>query len=91
VPGGLGGEPLSPGAQLFQRKCASCHALDKRLVGPSLSEAATAYRGDPDGIVAWTVQPGRNRMDYPPMPAQELPEADLRLIAGYILEATGNE
>ena len=91
MPGGLGGEPLTPGAQLFQRKCASCHAMDKRLVGPPLTETAKTYKGNPEGIVAWALNPGRKRADYPPMPAQEMPAADLRLVAEHILKATGNE
>ena len=91
IPGGLGGKPLSPGEQLFQRKCASCHARDKRLVGPPLIEAVVPYVGNPEGIVAWALKPGRRRLDYPVMPAQELPRDDLNLIAGYILETTGKQ
>lgn len=91
MPGGLGGKPLSPGAQLFQRKCASCHALDKKLVGPPLIETAAAYAKNPEGIVEWALNPGRKRPDYPQMPAQEMPREDLMLIAAYILEVTGNQ
>ena len=89
VPGGLGGKPLSVGAQLFQTRCASCHALDKRLVGPPLVEAARSYAGNPGGIAAWALAPGRKRTDYPPMPPQDLPRDDLLQIAEYILETTG--
>ena len=91
MPGGLGGAPLSPGARLFQRKCSSCHALDKRLVGPPLAETAALYPGNPAGIVAWSLNPGKRRPDYPQMPVQEIPREDLTLIADYILETTGNQ
>lgn len=91
MPGGLGGRPVSPGELLYQRKCTSCHAMDRRLVGPPLTEAVLPYVGNPEGIVAWTLKPGRRRMDYPVMPAQEMPEADLMLVANYILEVTGNQ
>jgi len=90
IPGGLGGKPLSVGAQLFQTRCASCHAMDSRLVGPPMVEAAQSYSGNPEGIVAWAVAPGRKRADYPPMPPQDLPREDLLQIADYILETTGN-
>ena len=90
MPAGLGGKPLSVGAQLFQRKCASCHALDTRLVGPPLVEAARNYAGNPEGIILWALKPGRNRTDYPPMPAQEMARDDLLQIASHILKTTGN-
>lgn len=90
IPGGLGGKPLSVGAQLFQTRCASCHAMDSRLVGPPLVEAAQIYAGNPGGIVAWALAPGRRRADYPPMPPQDLPRDDLLQIAQYILETTGS-
>ena len=86
IPGGLGGEPLSPGAQLYQQRCTSCHALDKRLVGPPLVEMVSQYKGNPEGIVAWALKPGRKRMDYPAMPAQNLPREDLLKIANHMLE-----
>ncbi len=86
IPGGLGGEALAPGEAMFRKVCSSCHAMDQRLVGPPLTEIVAAYPGDSPGIVAWARAPGRKRMDYPAMPAQNLPEDDLRAIAEYILE-----
>jgi cytochrome c len=72
--------------QLFA-SCAACHAPDTRLVGPPLREVAALYAGNPDGIVAWSMAPGKKRADYPPMPAMNhLGEEKLRLIAEYILE-----
>jgi len=40
--------------------------------------------------MAWARAPGRKRPDYPAMPPQDVPEADLRLIAEHILQVTGN-
>ncbi len=91
MPGGLGGETLSPGARLFGQRCASCHAFDKRLVGPPLNEAAKLYKGNPQGIVKWALNPGRRRSDYPAMPAQQVPAADLLQIANYILDTAGQQ
>jgi len=36
------------------------------------------------------LKPGRNRTDYPPMPAQEMARDDLLQIASHILKTTGN-
>jgi cytochrome c len=90
VPGGLGGRQVSPGKQAFQRRCSACHAVDSRLVGPSIFEAVEPYAGDAAGIVAWTLNPGRRRMDFPPMPRQNVPRDELQLIAKYMLETAGN-
>jgi cytochrome c len=87
IPGGLEGEALPPGAMLFRRACSSCHAKEGRLVGPPLAEIAPLYAGDPEGIVAWAKKPGRKRLEYPAMPAQNLPDEDLRAIAEFILES----
>ncbi len=85
IPGGPGGEPLGPGAQLYQQRCTICHALDKRLVGPPLVEMASQYMGNPEGIVAWVLEPGRKGKDYPAMPPQRLPREDLLKIAKHML------
>ena len=89
IPGGLGGRAESAGAALFRQTCGSCHALDRRLVGPPLVEVAKLYAGNPGGIVTWALSPGKKRPDYPQMPAQTLSRADLTQIAGFILEAGG--
>jgi cytochrome c len=60
--------------------------MDSRLVGPALKEAAALYRGNPEGIVTWALQPGRRRPDYPPMPPQQVPRDELLQIANYIVD-----
>lgn len=74
------------GETLFAN-CAACHARDKVLVGPPLTEIAQIYRGNPDGIVTWAKGPGKKRANFPQMPNMgHLGEANLRKIAGYMLE-----
>ncbi len=85
IPGGLGGEALSPGAAVFRKVCASCHDRDSRLVGPPIVEIAEIYQGNPQGIIAWTKEPGKKRPDYPVMPPQNLSEEDLKAVAEYLL------
>ncbi|AGH94868.1 c-type cytochrome [Pseudobdellovibrio exovorus] len=76
---------LERGKQL-SHACFACHGLDTRLVGPPLKEIAKIYTGNPDGIVAWTKAPGKKRPDYPQMPPMPLPDAELKIIAEYILK-----
>jgi cytochrome c len=73
---------------LFESTCGSCHAVDRVLVGPPLSEIARLYDGRADGIVTWARAPGKKRDGFPQMPAfDKLPEAKLARIARYMLEA----
>lgn len=74
------------GQRVFESTCAACHAQDRTLVGPSLVEIASEYPADPDGIASWTRQPGRKRLDMPPMPAFRLGDETLRAVADYMLE-----
>lgn len=77
------------GESLFAN-CAACHAKDKVLVGPPLTEIAQVYKGNPDGIVTWAKGPGKKRPAMPPMPAMgHLGEANLRKIAEYMLSTGG--
>lgn len=89
IPGGLGGRAESVGAALFRQTCGSCHAIDRRLVGPPLTEVARLYAGNAEGIVTWALSPGKKRPDYPQMPAQSLPRTDLAQIATFILQTGG--
>ena len=78
----------SPGKPLFQSNCSGCHAVDRKVVGPSLVEIAQIYAGSPDGIVAWAKAPGKKRADFPQMPPFAIVgDAKLHDIAAYMLEA----
>jgi cytochrome c len=79
------------GKALFGTICATCHALDKVLAAPALTEVASLYKDNPQGIVTWAKAPGRKRPQFAPMPAMgHVGEEKLTAIAQYILEATGN-
>ena len=74
------------GAQIFIN-CAACHAPNVKLVGPSLTEIAKIYAGNPAGIVAWATAPGKKRLDMPQMPPfAHLGAENLRKVADYMLE-----
>ncbi len=74
-------------AELFGSYCGGCHAVDRRLVGPPLTEIAQIYAGNPDGIVAWARAPGKKRADAPQMPSMAAAgDRDLRIIAEYMLK-----
>jgi cytochrome c len=80
----LAAGPVGP--TVFKTTCSSCHAVDRVLVGPSLQEIASLYRDKPEGIVAWTMNPGRKRTDMPQMPAFALDADVLRKVGRHMIE-----
>lgn len=90
----------SKGEQLFKQNCASCHALDRDLVGPALH--GVAQRGpwaeDKNNLKKWiknsasfisTNAYAKNlKAKYgTPMPAQtQLSDADVEELIGYITQ-----
>lgn len=90
---GLGaGEAMASGptGKSVFRNCAACHAVDKVLAGPALTEVYSIYADNPDGIITWAMAPGKKRDQFAPMPSfAHLGEDQLRLVAEYILEIAG--
>ena len=80
----------SPGQVVFQTNCAGCHGVDKKVVGPPLTEIATIYSNNPGGIVTWARAPGKKRPEAPQMPPfASIGDAKLKAVAEYMLEAGG--
>ena len=77
------------GKALFNNKCASCHAIDKKLVGPSYQDVAKKYGGQKDAAanLAKSIKAGGSGKWGPvPMPAQAaLSDADALTLATWIL------
>jgi cytochrome c len=88
------GEALETGptGKSVFKNCAACHAVDKVLAGPALTEVYDLYKDNPDGIVAWAKNPGRKRDEFAPMPAfAHLGDEKLNLVADYILELVSDK
>jgi len=74
---------------LSANACNGCHALDKRVVGPSFREVAAKYAGDRDALarLASKIRAGGQgawgQVPMPPNPG--LPEAELQRIAAWVL------
>lgn len=81
----VGADPMQRGASLFASNCGGCHTVDLQLVGPSLREVASIYGDDVAAVMRWVRAPGRKRPGAPQMPAFNLPAADLRALATYVL------
>lgn len=54
-----------------QKTCMSCHALDRKMVGPAYQDVATRYAGQPDAVARMTqviMQGSRGNWGPVPMP-----------------------
>ena len=71
------------------KNCMACHAVDKKLVGPSYKDVAAKYAGQKDAVdkLALKVMKGGSGVWGPvPMPANtQVNEADAKKLAAWVL------
>ena len=72
-----------------QNACMGCHAVDKKIVGPSFQAVAKKYASDP-GAIAFLknkiIKGGSGSWGVVPMPANvKLSDADVSLLTSWIL------
>jgi cytochrome c len=78
-------------ADLARRKaCLSCHAVDRKIVGPAFKDIAAKYHGQP-GIEARLMEKLRKGSSgvwgsIPMPPSPDLPEADARALVQWVLD-----
>ena len=76
-------------ALLKKNNCMACHAVDKKLVGPSYKDVANKYRGQSDAAdkLAKKIRAGGSGVWGPiPMPPHpQVSEADAKTMANFIL------
>ncbi|PIZ06563.1 MAG: cytochrome C [Flavobacteriales bacterium CG_4_10_14_0_8_um_filter_32_5] len=77
---------LAKGTALFNQYCAACHKPKEKLVGPPITEMASIYANNVDGLKQWIKAPGKKRPDYPQMPGfPQLSDDELKELSKYIL------
>lgn len=71
------------------KNCLACHAMDKKVLGPSFQEVATKYAGQKDAVdkLAVKVQKGSSGAWGPvPMPANtQVNDAEAKKLVTWIL------
>ena len=66
--------------------CMACHAVDKKLVGPSYQDVAKKYKAaDKAMLVDKVIKGGSGTWGQIPMPPNAKPKADVEAIVGWIL------
>jgi cytochrome c len=77
-----------------QNACLGCHAVDKKIVGPSFQSVAQKYKnnqGAPAFLKNKIVKGGSGSWGVVPMPANaKLSDADLSLVVNWILRGAPN-
>jgi cytochrome c len=82
--------PALASKELAQKNaCLACHAMDRKLVGPSYQDVAKKYNGQKDAeatLAASIKAGGAGKWGPIPMPAQAaLSEADAKALAVWVL------
>ena len=71
-------------ALLSKNTCTACHGIDKKIVGPGFNEIAKKYPGKVDYLAGKIKAGGAGVWGPIPMPAQNIGEADAKIIANWI-------
>jgi len=76
-------------AMMKKDGCAACHAVDKKIIGPSYQEVAAKYKGDKDAAakLAKKVKEGGSGVwgQVPMPPNVATPPADINALVDWIL------
>ncbi len=78
-------------ADLAQKKnCMACHAVDKKLIGPSFKDVAAKYAKDKNAVATLSqkvIKGGVGAWGQVPMPANAVTEAEAKQLVTWILAA----
>ena len=82
--------PAFANADLAAKKnCLACHAVDKKLVGPSYKDVAAKYAGQKDAVakLADKIQKGGvGAWGQVPMPANQVTPDEAKQLATWVLQ-----
>ena len=85
----LAGPVLADQALATSKNCMACHAVDKKLVGPSYKDVAAKYAGQKDAVdkLSAKIMKGGSGVWGPvPMPANpQVTEAEAKKLAAWVL------
>jgi cytochrome c len=85
----LAGPALADPALATAKNCMTCHAVDKKLVGPSYKEVGAKYAGQKDAVdklAAKITKGGAGVWGPVPMPANpQVSDAEAKKLAAWVL------
>ena len=82
---------LASDALAKKYNCLACHAVDKKLIGPSYKDVAAKYKGDAGAeakLIAKVKNGGTGAWGQIPMPPNaSVPDADVKALVKWVLSA----
>ncbi len=81
------GAPVPMQALAQKSQCLTCHAVDRKVLGPALRDITQKYAGQADATALLTrriLEGGSGVWGAIPMPAQAIPAADAQALAAWI-------
>lgn len=84
----LAGPALADEALAKKNMCSTCHAVDKKMVGPSFKDIAAKYKGDKAAektLAESIVKGSKGKFGPMPMPPQPKATADAAALAKWIM------
>ncbi len=85
---GVSGQVLADEALAKAKNCRSCHAVDKKLVGPSYKDVAAKYKGDAGAAEALATKikaGGKGVWGQIPMPPNNVTPDEAKKLATWVL------
>ena len=83
------GNALASEAMAKKYNCLACHAMDKKLIGPSYKDVAAKYKGEAGAeakLVAKVKNGGAGVWGQVPMPPNAaVPDADIKTLVKWVL------
>lgn len=84
----MAGQAQADEALAKAKNCMSCHAIDKKLVGPSYKEVAAKYQGDKGAVATLAAKVkagGKGVWGQIPMPPNNVTEDEAKKLATWVL------
>ncbi|MDE2440612.1 MAG: c-type cytochrome [Betaproteobacteria bacterium] len=84
----LSGQVMADEALAKAKNCLSCHAVDKKLVGPAFKDVAAKYKGDAgaaDKLAAKVKAGGKGVWGEIPMPPNNVTPEEAKKLVTWVL------
>lgn len=77
--------PIINAEEIYKVSCSSCHAFDRKIVGPPHNEVIPKYFDNANQLVAFIRNPVKVNPEYPPMPNPGLKPDEAKAVAEYVI------
>lgn len=84
----MAGQAHADEALAKAKNCMSCHAVDKKLVGPAYKDVAAKYKGDakaPAALAAKVKAGGKGVWGEVPMPPNNVTDDEAKKLVAWVL------